>query len=58
MEAYEDCMQQRFGYLVIDLSPNALQDFRIRTKIFPKEDTIIYRPKGSRSLYNIAILDS
>ena len=58
VEAYKDCMQEKFGYLVVDLSPNALQDFRLRTKIFPKEDTIIYRPKGSRTLYNIPILDS
>lgn len=57
-EAYEDCMQERFGYLVVDLSPDALQDFRIRTKIFPKEDTIIYRPKGASSLYNIKILNN
>jgi len=47
VEAYENCMEEKFGYLIIDLSPNAHKDFRLRTRIFPGEDTIVYCPKGS-----------
>jgi hypothetical protein len=44
VEAYKDCMKESFGYLVIDLSPHAEEDYRLRTKIFPGEDTIVYKP--------------
>lgn len=41
-EAYKDCLLYPYGYLIVDLSPHTEQDFRLRTKIFPGEDTIIY----------------
>jgi len=47
VDAYKDCMQEAYSYLVIDLSPNAEHKHRLRTKIFPGEDTIIYLPHGS-----------
>ena len=47
VEAYKDCLQEPFGYLVIDLSPVTHQHYRLRTKIFPEEDTIVYQPHGS-----------
>lgn len=47
VEAYKDCMLQPYGYLVIDLSPGTPRNYRLRTNIFPGEDTIIYVPHGS-----------
>lgn len=42
-EAYHDVMQQdRFGYLLIDLSPFSGTPLKLRTHIFPGEDLIAY----------------
>ena len=42
-EAYNDVMKHnRFGYLVIDLSPYSKTEYKLRTQIFPHEDLIIY----------------
>lgn len=42
-EAYHDCMKHdRFGYLLIDLSPFSMTDCKLRTHIFPGEDTVVY----------------
>lgn len=48
VEAYKDCMQTPYGYLVIDLSPRTDEQFRLRTNIFSGEDTIIYQPHGTK----------
>jgi len=45
MEAYKDCMQNKFGYLVIDLAPHTDHQLRLRTEIFPNEITKIYHGK-------------
>lgn len=45
MEAYNDCTKAKYGYLFIDLGPHSEEEYRLRTKIFPGEDTIIYLPK-------------
>ena len=45
MEAYKDATSQPYGYLVLDFSPGAEEAYRVRTKVFPGEDTIIYQPK-------------
>lgn len=47
INAYKDCMQRKYGYIVIDLTPDSEQIYRLRTLIFPEEDTIIYPPHGS-----------
>ena len=45
-QAYKDCMKEQYGYLVIDLSPhNKNEDLRVKTKIFPGEDPVIFLPK-------------
>ena len=42
-EAYNDVMKQdQFGYLVIDLSPFSKSEYKLKTRIFPNEDLIIY----------------
>ena len=45
MEAYEDSTKKKYGYLFIDLSPHSDNEYRLRTNIFPGEDTIVYYPK-------------
>ena len=41
MEAYQDALTQ--GYMVVDMSPHAEDAYRLRTRVFPKEDTIVYK---------------
>lgn len=43
--ALEDaCIQQDRGYLVIDLRNDTPSDMRVRTSVFPGEQTIVYKP--------------
>ena len=44
-EAYNDATTEPYGYLVIDSSPQADVKHRLRTKIFPNEDPVVYLPK-------------
>lgn len=43
LEAFKDATAQPYGYLVLDFSPNAEEEYRVRTRVFPGEDTIIYQ---------------
>lgn len=45
IEAFNDATAAAFGYLFIDLQQQTDDRFRIRTKIFPDEETYIYVPK-------------
>jgi hypothetical protein len=45
LEAYRDATSLPYGYLILDFSPSANEDYRVRTKVFPDEDTIIYQSK-------------
>lgn len=47
VEAYKDCLQNDFGYLVIDLSPWSDHHYRLRSNIFPGELTVVYQPHGT-----------
>ena len=44
-EIYRDCTQEPYSYLVIDLSPQSEDKYRLRTRIFPDEDPVVYIPK-------------
>ena len=45
LEAYNDAVEQQpYGYLVLNMKPNTPEDYRLSTKIFPKEITTIYLP--------------
>ena len=44
VEAYKDATSQPYGYLILDFSPVSEEAYRVRTKVFPGEDTIIYQP--------------
>ena len=44
IQAYNDIMKnEQYGYLIIDLTAQCPDELRLRTKIFPMEDTIIYK---------------
>ena len=45
MEAYEDATSTVHGYLVIDCDPTSLRDLKLRTHIFPGEQTVCYLKK-------------
>ena len=44
MEAYKDATSQPFGYLTVDMAPSADDNHRLRTHIFPDQDTVVYLP--------------
>jgi len=46
VEAYDDCMNIPYNYLVVDISPHTDDRFRLRSAIFPLEETVIYQPKS------------
>ena len=42
-KSYKDIMStHNFGYLVIDLTALCIDELRIRSQIFPSDDTIVY----------------
>ena len=45
MEAYEDATSAVYGYLVIDCEPISPRDLKLRTHIFPGEQTVCYLKK-------------
>ena len=45
MEAYEDATSTVHGYLVIDCDPTSPRDLKLRTHIFPGEQTVCYLKK-------------
>lgn len=48
-EAYKDCMDRSYGYLLIDLSPGNTKELMLRTDIFPGENQIVFLPKNALS---------
>ena len=44
-EAYLDATKLPYSYLLVDCRPQTLEDFRLRTRIFPNENTIVYVKK-------------
>jgi hypothetical protein len=44
-EAYLDATKERGSYLLLDLKPDTPDDWRVRTRIFPEEDTVVYISK-------------
>lgn len=45
MEAFKDATACPYGYLVLDFSPSAKEEYRVRSHIFPGEDSVIYQSK-------------
>ena len=46
IDAYQDCMKEPYGYILMDMSPQVEDKYRLRTRVFPGEDPIIYIPKN------------
>lgn len=44
IEAYEDSTSAPHGYLLLDLHQKTPSHFRLRTNIFPGEQTVVYTP--------------
>ena len=42
MKAYEDALDTRQGYFLVDMSPYSDDKYCLRTRIFPAEDPIVY----------------
>ena len=45
-KAYLDATQRPHGYLFLDMSQDTDDRLRIRTDIFPTEQTIVYSPSA------------
>ncbi len=43
MAAYEDALSQSYGYLILDAAPHSEDRYRVRTRVFPGEEPIVYR---------------
>ena len=41
-EAYNDATEYQYGYLLIDCDPTSLDVFKLKTNIFPQENTVCY----------------
>jgi len=45
MEAYQDATSKPHGYLVVDCDPKSPRELKLRTNIFPGEETVCYISK-------------
>ena len=45
IDAYRDATSEKYGYLIVDLSPECPDDMRLRSKIFPEDFQVVYQPK-------------
>lgn len=45
MHAYQDATRVPYGYLIIDMSPHSVDKYRLRTRILPGEDPLVYIPR-------------
>ena len=46
MEAYHDATKESFSYLLFDFSQSQSEHLRVRSRIFPGEQLVIYIPKN------------
>ena len=46
MDSYERATKRNYGYLIIDLSPNADGRYKLRSNIFPGEETVVFLPQS------------
>ena len=44
VDVYKDCTAEPYSYLVIDMAPNSNDLYRLRTRIMPGDDPIVYIP--------------
>ena len=48
IDSYMDATQEPYSYLLIDSKPTTPDKIRLRSKIFPGEDTVVYQPKKKK----------
>lgn len=41
-ESFKDATKEPFGYILIDLTPRGIDEYRLRTNLFRNEDIIVY----------------
>ena len=46
LEAYKDSTSEKWGYLLVDMSPETDEKLRLRTNIFPGELLTVYVAKN------------
>ena len=51
MDAFNDATSKPHGYLLVDLKPRTLEDYRLRADIFPPELPAVYTPKPKPKPY-------
>lgn len=44
MDAYKKATSEPYSYLCVTLYPGTAEKYRLSSKIFPEEETIIYLP--------------
>ena len=43
MKAFEDAVGSKKGYLIVDTSPHEDDQYRLRSRVFPGQDPLVYR---------------
>jgi hypothetical protein len=46
VDAFDDATTEPYGYLMVDLRPETPDEYRVRTRIFKNEATVVYTPTG------------
>ena len=49
VDAYMKATSTPYGYLLVDLNPHSYKLYSLRTRIFPGEDVIVYRPSDEET---------
>ena len=44
MDAYRKATFQKYGYMLVDISPHSDSLYKLRTNIFPNQTLTVYRP--------------
>jgi hypothetical protein len=44
-DAYQKATSKPYGYLLVDMNPATQDRYRLRTHIFPNDDTLVFSPK-------------
>lgn len=46
LESFEDATRDRYGYLILDLTPSCPERYRVRSGLLPDQWPVIYLPKA------------
>lgn len=49
LDAYQKATFTPYGYLLVDLNPHSCKLYSLRTRFFPGEDIIVYRPRDEET---------